>query len=156
MIELEQLREMFANIQAEAHWDMAGPMLWGYFFTDRSPEKLQALVPILERQGYRLVDLYQAELDDDGEEDEDGEYEDGEYEDDSAEPEDHAIEAGDADLAEGSATEDQEIYFILHVEKEEAHSPESLHERNAQLDALAALHGLDSYDGMDVGPLARS
>jgi hypothetical protein len=47
----------------------------------------------------------------------------------------------------------QEEYFFLHVEKEEIHSPKSLHERNGELYALADAHGLDTYDGMDVGPI---
>ena len=36
MIELSQLEEMFANIKADAKWNMNEPMLWGYFFTDQS------------------------------------------------------------------------------------------------------------------------
>lgn len=114
MIELSQLEEMFANMRANTDWDLDGPMLWGYFFTDRSAEKLQGLVPVLETQGYRFVDLYVPDLD-----------------------------------------EGDEEYFFLHVEKEEVHSPESLHERNQHLYALADLHRLDSYDGMDVGPIAQ-
>jgi hypothetical protein len=112
MIELDQLEEMFANIAEGAKWDMSQPMLWGYFFTDRSREKLESVVPALERDGCRYVALFVPELD-----------------------------------------EGQEPYYFLHVEKEEVHTPASLHERNAQFYALADLHGLDSYDGMDVGPL---
>ncbi|MFG6469049.1 ribonuclease E inhibitor RraB [Roseateles sp. BYS87W] len=41
----------------------------------------------------------------------------------------------------------------LHVEKVEAHTPQSLHQRNQQLEALAAKFGVASYDGMDVGPV---
>src|SRR5262245_22939460 len=41
---------------------------------------------------------------------------------------------------------------VLHVEKVETHSPQSLHARNAQLYELADRFGLESYDGMDVGP----
>ena len=112
MIELEQLEEMFASIAAGAKWDMTQPMLWGYFFTDQSKEKLEGLIPALERGGCRFVDLFIPELD-----------------------------------------EKQEPYFFLHVEKEEVHSASSLFERNAQYYALAELHGLSSYDGMDVGPI---
>lgn len=114
MIELSQLEEMFANIKADAKWNMDEPMLWGYFFTDQSHEKLSALVPVLESQGYRYVDMFIPEL-----------------------------------------NEGQDEYFFLHVEKEEVHSPQSLFERNAHLYALADLHELDSYDGMDVGPIAK-
>ena len=52
------------------------------------------------------------------------------------------------DLGQG-----EEEYFFLHVEREEVHSPESLHERNMQLYAFAELHELATYDGMDVGPI---
>ena len=112
MIELEELQAMFAGIAEDAKWDMSRPMLWGYFFTDRSRAKLEAAVPELEREGYRFVDLFVPKLDEGAQE-----------------------------------------YFFLHVEKEEIHSPESLHERNGRLQAFAEVHSLDSYDGMDVGPI---
>ena len=50
----------------------------------------------------------------------------------------------------------QEPFLFLHVEKEEVHSPLSLFKRNAEFYALAELHGLDSYDGMDVGPIQKT
>lgn len=112
MITIEALEEMFADISAKTNWDIKGEMLWGYFFTDRSENKLRAFVPVLEQQGYRYVDLYIPELD-----------------------------------------EDEEEYYFLHVEKEEVHSPQSLHERNQHFYALADHYNLDSYDGMDVGPI---
>jgi hypothetical protein len=43
--------------------------------------------------------------------------------------------------------------FVLHVERVEAHSPESLHRLNQELDALAADLGVESYDGIDAGPV---
>lgn len=43
--------------------------------------------------------------------------------------------------------------LVLHVEREETHTPESLYALNARLGAFAAEHGIASYDGMDVGPL---
>lgn len=52
--------------------------------------------------------------------------------------------------------EGQEDYFFLHVMKVDIHTPESLFEQNARLYALAAAHQLDSYDGMDVGPLTKA
>lgn len=112
MITLEQLQEMFEGIAQGPGWDMGAPMLWGYFFTDESHEKLAGLVPGLEQQGYRFVDLFEPELD-----------------------------------------EGEEPYWFLHVEKEEVHSPQSLHARNAAFYALADEHDLLSYDGMDVGPI---
>jgi regulator of ribonuclease activity B len=41
---------------------------------------------------------------------------------------------------------------MLHVEKVEHHTPESLDRRNQELYRLAEKYQLASYDGMDVGP----
>ncbi len=41
----------------------------------------------------------------------------------------------------------------LHVEKEETHTPATLDARNDALYLFARVHGLDSYDGMDIGPI---
>jgi len=43
--------------------------------------------------------------------------------------------------------------FVLHVERVETHSAETLFARNAELYGVAGRFGLDSYDGMDVGPV---
>lgn len=40
---------------------------------------------------------------------------------------------------------------ILHIEKVEQHSVDSLLKRNAELTAIASPHSIE-YDGMDVGP----
>jgi len=48
---------------------------------------------------------------------------------------------------------DDRSSYVLHVERVETHTPKSLHQRNAELEALAQAHGIDSYDGMDVGPI---
>lgn len=45
--------------------------------------------------------------------------------------------------------------FWLHVERIETHSPRSLDARNDELYIFAHEFGLDSYDGMDVGPAAK-
>jgi hypothetical protein len=45
------------------------------------------------------------------------------------------------------------VRFILHVEKAERHTVDTLQARNEQLYAFAAKQGLETYDGMDVGPL---
>ena len=45
--------------------------------------------------------------------------------------------------------------FMLHVEKVESHTVASLDTRNGELDALAAKYELQSYDGMDVGPVKQ-
>ena len=48
--------------------------------------------------------------------------------------------------------EDQGLIF-LHVEKEELHTVGSLDARNHELYQFAEEFGLESYDGMDVGPI---
>lgn len=59
--------------------------------------------------------------------------------------------AGDGYRVVEIRSDEEAPFFWLHVEKVEAHSPETLHQRNQQFYQLAAEHGLDSYDGMDVG-----
>ncbi len=113
MIEMADIEKMFADIAEGPKWNMAGPMLWGYFFTDPSHAKLEAAAAELEKYGCRLVAIFEPELDE------------------GAEP-----------------------FFFLHVEREEVHSPESLHARNGEFDSFAKHWGLQSYDGMDVGPIA--
>lgn len=68
-IDLPSLESMFADIRAKTDWDIDGPMLWGYFFTDQSPEKLKQLAGVLEQQGYAFVDLFLPETEE-GEEEE--------------------------------------------------------------------------------------
>lgn len=50
---------------------------------------------------------------------------------------------------------DPDLLF-LQVEREEIHTVKSLHERNSQLYEFAASFGLESYDGMEVGPLEEA
>jgi hypothetical protein len=49
-------------------------------------------------------------------------------------------------------TENPKVW-VLHVERPETHTPQSLFQRNQEFYELASSYGLDSYDGMDVGPL---
>lgn len=51
-------------------------------------------------------------------------------------------------------TDDGSTCF-LHVEKVERHTPESLHSRNTEFYNLAGQFDLESYDGMDVGPVLK-
>ena len=51
---------------------------------------------------------------------------------------------------EGEA-DDSEPWFFLHVEKVETHTVDSLHARNQEFYAFVDQHGIESYDGMDVG-----
>ena len=110
MITLDDLREMFTNMRRDAPWNADGDLLWGYFFTDRNPEKLQPVAERLSTAGYRVVRLY--------------------------------------------PTDDGSTHF-LHVERVETHTPESLHARNQEFYALASEIGIESYDGMDVGPVVQ-
>lgn len=111
MITLEQLEAMFANMRAQATWNTDGELLWGYFFTDPDPKKLERLVDPLTKAGYRFGSIYE--------------------------------------------TDDKATHF-LHVEKIEKHTPQSLHLRNAEFYRMAEEYGLESYDGMDVGPVLEN
>ena len=58
MITHEQLVEMFDNMARETSWDLRKPLVWGYFFTHGSRPALEAVVPQLQAQGYRVIALY--------------------------------------------------------------------------------------------------
>jgi len=45
--------------------------------------------------------------------------------------------------------------YFLHVEKVEHHTAESLNQRNTEFYKLADKYNLNSYDGMDVGPVGK-
>lgn len=60
-ITLEMLQKMFQNIFEKTDWNMAGDMLWGYFFTHHEPAALEKAGQQLVAQGYRLVNIYQLE-----------------------------------------------------------------------------------------------
>jgi hypothetical protein len=49
--------------------------------------------------------------------------------------------------------EEDEGSYVLHVEQEAAHTPQSLYDLSLRFAELAERHGLQSYDGVDVGPL---
>lgn len=57
MITLQQLEEMFAGMRAKTNWNLDGEMLWGYFFTDPDPDKLDMVATQLISKGYRFVSL---------------------------------------------------------------------------------------------------
>lgn len=107
----EQLKEMFANTEATTNWDMAGSMLWGYFFFSPNRSELEKISAELVDQGYRLVEL--------------------------REP----------DISEPSSD------WLLHVERIEPHTIDTLSARNSLLTDLANHHQDVVYDGMDVGPV---
>ncbi len=49
---------------------------------------------------------------------------------------------------------EDEPSFVLHVERVEIHTPDTLFARNQQLEALATEFELEAYDGMDVNPVS--
>ncbi|WP_241463951.1 ribonuclease E inhibitor RraB [Rhodoferax saidenbachensis] len=59
----EQLEQMFANITKQTKWDMSRPMLWGYFFTNKSRPPLEAAAKELSAQGYKVVNIYLSDKD---------------------------------------------------------------------------------------------
>jgi hypothetical protein len=103
--ETERLAPAFARVEA-AHFDVAHPLLWGFYFLDKDREPLGRVAAALAAQGFRTVQL---------------------------EP------------VEGEAG------FRLHVEKVEVLSAHGLAQRNLELKALARAHGVEAYDGWDVG-----
>lgn len=112
MITRDDLQDMFDSARARAKWSIDDVCLWGYFFTDHDRDKLSSAAPVLETMGYRVVDIFESDTDD-----------------------------------------DDESLFFLHVEREESHTVESLDARNQELYRFADEFGLESYDGMDVGPV---
>lgn len=56
------------------------------------------------------------------------------------------------EILEAETEDGTENFFVLHIERTESHSVESLHSLNQELDAFANKYSLESYDGMDVSP----
>ena len=54
-MDLEDTRNLFANLRENTDWDINGPLLWGYFFVHSSAEPLQVLADHLQAQGYSFV-----------------------------------------------------------------------------------------------------
>ena len=50
---------------------------------------------------------------------------------------------------------DDKSTHVLHIERVEKHTPQTLQERNDEFEKLAVEFGLQSYDGMDVGPILK-
>ena len=53
-------------------------------------------------------------------------------------------------------SKDEPDLWWLHVERVETHSADSLEKTNLMFNKFAEKHGIDSYDGMDVGPAFNS
>jgi hypothetical protein len=52
------LQDMFASMRRDGHMNLDGDLLWGYFFTDTDPKKLEPVAARLASLGYRVVDIY--------------------------------------------------------------------------------------------------
>ncbi len=52
---------MFADLRVKTKWNLDGPLLWGYFFTDKNPKKFDRLKVHLEKLGYRYVGVLEPE-----------------------------------------------------------------------------------------------
>lgn len=64
VISIDQLREMFADMRTGPgykKWNVDGPLLWGYFFTDQDENRLKPLADYLVGNGYRFVSIYPTE-----------------------------------------------------------------------------------------------
>jgi len=105
MSSLEKVQEMFASMRENTEWDVDGPLLWGYFFTDHDESRLEQFADTLAGRGYEVIEIFETEEDD----------------------------------------------MVLHVERVEHHTPDSLHARNLELAKLVQASGVEAYDGFDVG-----
>jgi hypothetical protein len=58
MITKEEMVELFADMKQNAPWDIAKPLLWGYFFADPTKSKLESAAALLMAKGYKTVGIY--------------------------------------------------------------------------------------------------
>ena len=64
VISIDELREMFADMRTKASykkWNVDGPLLLGYFFTDKDKQKLSRVAAYLKDRGFNLVGVYPAD-----------------------------------------------------------------------------------------------
>ena len=145
-IDRDSLQEMYDEMRKNTSWNLDGEMLWGYFFTDPSEEKLVAAGEALAKLGYAVVGVDEAEEDDEHEHDEN-------YDHDHEEAEEHVHGEGcdhdhDHDHDHGV---DGVPMFVLQVEEVKHHTVDTLFARHREFTAFAEAHGLDTYDGIEVG-----
>jgi len=58
MITKEEMVELFADMKENAPWDISKPLLWGYFFADKSKAKLELAQLLFKSKGYQIVGIY--------------------------------------------------------------------------------------------------
>ncbi len=56
---LEQFQRLFEELRTETKWDVEGELLWGYYFSSPSSEKLSGLSDLMEESGYRVVGIFE-------------------------------------------------------------------------------------------------
>jgi hypothetical protein len=112
--QLEGIREIFAEAKQEDNWNTDEPMLYSFYFVDKSVEKLEKLGLKLEADGYDFVDIF---------------------------------ELGDEE------TEKPTGEYLLHIDKIEVHTPESVAQRNVEFQRLADEFEIDIYDGWEFGEI---
>ena len=110
--QLEGIKEIFGEAKSEDDWDMSEPMLFSFYFVDKSVDKLEKLGLKLESDGYDFVDVF---------------------------------ELGDEQTDESTGE------YLLHIDKVETHTPESLAQRNVEFQRLADEFEIETYDGWEFG-----
>ena len=114
--QLAGIKEIFSEAKTEDNWDMSEPMLFSFYFVDKSVEKLEKLGLKLESDGYDFVDVF---------------------------------ELGD------EATDESTGEYLLHIDRVEKHTPESLAERNVEFQRLADEFEIETYDGWEFGEVGE-
>lgn len=114
--QLDGIREIFAEAKQEDNWKIDEPMLYSFYFVDKSVDKLEKLGLKLEADGYDFVDIF---------------------------------ELGDEE------TEKSTGEYLLHIDKIEIHTPESIAERNVEFQKLADQFEIETYDGWEFGEIGE-
>ncbi|UOK41614.1 MULTISPECIES: ribonuclease E inhibitor RraB [Flavobacterium] len=65
MITIETVIDFFNDLKNKDDFDTSKPLLYGYFFTDESKNKLLKVSGILENIGFKIVDIFDAEVEED-------------------------------------------------------------------------------------------
>ena len=112
--QLNGIREIFAEAKQEDNWNTDEPMLYSFYFVDKSVDKLEKLGLKLEADGYDFIDIF---------------------------------ELGDEE------TEKSTGEYLLHIDKIEVHTPESVARRNVEFQKLADEFEIEFYDGWEVGEI---
>ncbi|MES0489468.1 MAG: ribonuclease E inhibitor RraB [Leptospirales bacterium] len=55
---LNDLIEMFDNMSNQTGWNMTGPMLWGFFFSNKEEKPLVKVKERLESLGYKFIGIH--------------------------------------------------------------------------------------------------